>query len=37
MTPHPSWFSHPWLSVLLGLSWLLLQHSLSLFHLLSPC
>ena len=35
MTPHPSWFSHPWLSALLGLSWLLLQHSLSLFHLLS--
>ncbi len=30
-----SWFAHPWLSLLLGLSWLLLQHSLSLLHLLS--
>ena len=35
MKTRPSWFAHPWLSLLLGLSWLLLQHSLSLLHLLS--
>lgn len=29
------WFAHPWLSLLLGTSWLLLQHSLELVHLLS--
>lgn len=30
-----SWFAHPWLSALLGLTWLLLQHSMALFHVLS--
>jgi multicomponent K+:H+ antiporter subunit E len=35
MKNRPSWLAHPWLSLLLGLSWLLLQHSLSLLHLLS--
>lgn len=29
------WFAHPALSVLLGASWLLLQHSLATVHLLS--
>jgi len=29
------WFAHPWLSVLLALSWLLLQHTLAPFHILS--
>lgn len=31
---HP-WFAHPWLSVLLAASWLLLQHTLAPFHLIS--
>ena len=30
-----SWFAHPWVSILLAASWLLLQHSLAPFHLLS--
>lgn len=30
-----SWFAHPWLSALLALSWLLLQHTLAPVHLLS--
>lgn len=30
-----SWFAHPWLSVLLAVSWLLLQHTLAPFHLIS--
>ena len=30
-----SWFAHPWVSTLLAASWLLLQHSLAPFHLLS--
>ncbi len=30
-----SWFGHPWLSGLLALSWLLLQHSIEPVHLLS--
>lgn len=30
-----SWFAHPWVSTLLGASWLLLQHSLAPFHLIS--
>jgi len=29
------WFSHPWLSVLLAVSWLLLQHTLAPVHLIS--
>lgn len=29
------WFSHPWLSVLLAISWLLLQQTLAPFHLIS--
>lgn len=29
------WLSHPWLSVILAFSWLLLQHSLAPVHLLS--
>ncbi|MDP2449002.1 MAG: Na+/H+ antiporter subunit E [Polaromonas sp.] len=29
------WFAHPWLSVLLAVSWLLLQHTLAPFHLIS--
>ncbi len=29
------WLAHPWLSALLALSWLLLQHTLAPFHLLS--
>ncbi|MDO8717389.1 MAG: Na+/H+ antiporter subunit E [Polaromonas sp.] len=29
------WFSHPWLSVLLAGSWLLLQHTLAPVHLIS--
>ena len=31
----PTWLSHPWLSLLLGASWLALSHSLALVHLLS--
>jgi multicomponent K+:H+ antiporter subunit E len=31
----PRWLPHPWLSVLLALSWLLLQHTLAPFHLIS--
>lgn len=30
-----SWLAHPWLSGLLGLTWLLLQNSLESFHLVS--
>jgi multicomponent K+:H+ antiporter subunit E len=30
-----SWFGHPWLSMLLASSWLLLQHSVEPVHLLS--
>lgn len=30
-----SWFGHPWLSAMLALSWLLLQHSIEPVHLLS--
>ena len=30
-----TWLSHPWLSALLALSWLLLSHSLAPVHLLS--
>ncbi|MDP3699526.1 MAG: Na+/H+ antiporter subunit E [Hylemonella sp.] len=30
-----AWLSHPWLSALLALSWLLLSHSLAPVHLLS--
>ncbi len=30
-----AWFAHPWLSVLLAASWLLLQHTLAPFHLIS--
>jgi multicomponent K+:H+ antiporter subunit E len=29
------WLRHPWLSLLLATAWLLLQHSLSVFHLIS--
>ena len=29
------WFGHPWLSALLGFSWLLLQQTLAPFHLIS--
>ena len=29
------WFAHPWLSALLAASWLLLQHTLAPFHLIS--
>ena len=29
------WLAHPWLSVLLAMSWLLLQHTLAPVHLLS--
>ena len=29
------WFAHPWLSALLALSWLLLQHTVIPFHLIS--
>ncbi len=29
------WLAHPWLSALLAVSWLLLQHTLAPFHLLS--
>ena len=32
---HQGWFSHPWLSGLLAITWLLLQHSLEPVHLLS--
>ena len=31
----PRWFGHPLLSVLLAISWLLLQHTLAPFHLMS--
>jgi multicomponent K+:H+ antiporter subunit E len=30
-----AWSAHPWLSVLLAASWLLLQHTLAPFHLIS--
>jgi len=30
-----AWFAHPWLSMLLAASWLLLQHTLAPFHLMS--
>ena len=30
-----SWFGHPWLSAMLALSWLLLQHSVEPVHVLS--
>ncbi len=30
-----TWFGHPWLSLLLAVSWLLLQHTLAPIHLLS--
>lgn len=33
--PKPGWLSHPVLSLLLGVSWLALSHSLALVHLLS--
>jgi multicomponent K+:H+ antiporter subunit E len=32
---HQGWLSHPWLSGLLAVTWLLLQHSLEPVHLLS--
>lgn len=35
MSKKQRWLTHPWLSVLLAITWLLLQHSLSIFHLLS--
>ncbi|MBX9834416.1 MAG: Na+/H+ antiporter subunit E [Burkholderiaceae bacterium] len=35
MSKKQRWLAHPWLSVLLAVTWLLLQHSLSVFHLLS--
>lgn len=35
MNKKQRWLTHPWLSVLLAVTWLLLQHSLSVFHLLS--
>ena len=31
----PRWLPHPWLTALLALSWLLLQHTLAPFHLIS--
>ncbi|MBU0590354.1 MAG: Na+/H+ antiporter subunit E [Gammaproteobacteria bacterium] len=31
----PGWFPHPWLSTMLAISWLLLQHTLAPFHLIS--
>lgn len=34
-TKKQRWLTHPWLSLLLGVAWLLLQHSVSVFHLLS--
>ena len=34
-TEKSRWFGHPWLSVLLAVSWLLLQHTLAPFHLIS--
>lgn len=34
-TKKTGWFGHPWLSVLLAVSWLLLQHTLAPFHLIS--
>ena len=35
MSKKQRWLTHPWLSVLLSITWLLLQHSLSVFHMLS--
>lgn len=35
MMEKPGWLAHPWLSVLLATSWLLLQHTLAPFHLIS--
>lgn len=35
MMEKPRWLAHPWLSVLLATSWLLLQHTLAPFHLIS--
>lgn len=35
MSKKQRWLAHPWLSVLLAATWLLLQHSLSVFHLMS--
>jgi multicomponent K+:H+ antiporter subunit E len=32
---HAPWLGHPWLSALLALSWLLLQHSLEPVHLIA--
>ena len=32
---NPRWLPHSWLTVLLALSWLLLQHTLAPFHLIS--
>lgn len=32
---NPRWFAHPWLSLLLAASWLLLQHTLAPVHLIS--
>lgn len=32
---NPRWLPHPWLSALLALSWLLLQHTLAPLHLIS--
>lgn len=34
-TKKAGWFEHPWLSTLLGFTWLLLQHTLAPFHLIS--
>ena len=34
-TPKAGWFAHPWISALLAASWLLLQHTLAPFHLIS--
>ncbi|MBG6076534.1 Na+/H+ antiporter subunit E [Polaromonas sp. CG_9.11] len=34
-TEKSRWFGHPWLSILLAVSWLLLQHTLAPFHLIS--
>ena len=35
MSKKQRWLTHPWLSVLLAATWLLLQHSVSVFHVLS--
>ncbi|MBU0745462.1 MAG: Na+/H+ antiporter subunit E [Gammaproteobacteria bacterium] len=35
MSKKQRWLTHPWLSVLLAITWLLLQHSVSVFHVLS--